>query len=560
MEAVKVANLKKHFHQGKLTALDGLSAHFPKGKLTGIVGPDGAGKTTLLRLISGLMLPDEGSIELQGKDLELYKGNIYDFLSYLPQELGIYEDLTVRRNMKLYAALQSVPQDSPVLQKLLKFSGLEPFLERLAGNLSGGMKQKLGLACVLLKSPQILLLDGPTVGIDPLAQQDLWSMFLDLKKEGVTIGLATSYLEEAERCDHVLLLNEGKLLFSGPPSLATKSMEGRVFHIQGLGIAKRKELESLLEQEIISDATILGDDVRITLQHPQKKISAEELHLENSLTIIPVAPRFEDVFVNYLGGVKKRPTLHYSKTEAKGYVVEAIGLSKTFGEFKAVENVNFALNRGEIFGLLGPNGAGKSTTFKMLCGLLKPSEGEATVCGFSLRNAPREARRKFGYMAQKFSLYENMSVLQNLRFFAGAYQVPSQDDVINEMLNIFELAPYRKILANDLPFGYKQRLALCCSLMHQPEVIFLDEPTSGIDPLTRREFWHQINALSDKGVTTLVTTHLMEEAEFCDRIGIIFKGRLKLIDTPANLKAKARTIENPHPTLQDAFIQFCRED
>ena len=274
---------------------------------------------------------------------------------------------------------------------------------------------------------------------------------------------------------------------------------------------------------------------------------------------MPVPPRFEDAFIDILGGgpggFSPFAELIPEFPKEDKPIVEAIELTKKFGDFTAVDKVSFSVKRGEIFGLLGPNGAGKSTTFKMLCGLLKQTEGRAQVAGFSLKEQSSIARSHIGYMAQKFSLYNDMTVLQNLRFFYGIYP-HNGNHMVEQMIKIFGLEPYLNSPAGELPLGFKQRLALTCSIMHRPEVLFLDEPTSGVDPITRREFWNHINAMVAKGMAIVITTHFMDEAEYCDRIGLINEGKLIMVGTPDELKDKVRSKELPNPTLQDAFIEL----
>lgn len=563
MSAITIDKLTKSFLNGKVTALSGVTASFEKTAINGIVGPDGAGKTTLLRHLAALMRPVSGTCTVLGYDIDKEAEKVHRIIGYLPQKFGLYEELTVAQNLRLYEQLQSATTEDVLLKKLLDFSGLRDFQSRPAGKLSGGMKQKLGLICALLRRPQVLLLDEPTVGVDPVSQIELWKMILNLKEEGVTLVISTSYLEEAEKCDRVVLLNEGKVLFSGPPKELTETMRGRTFHIVGAGMKKRNLLESLVGKEGIIDATIEGDSVRVVTAKATILPPESHLPLGTGAECVSVEPRFEDAFVDLLGGNKVRPSLPYKKKnqmlDASTSIVEAQTLTKKFGTFTAVDNISFSLKRGEIFGLLGPNGAGKSTTFKMLCGLLTPTEGKALVAGMSLEEAPRQTRSSIGYMAQKFSLYEDISVMQNLSFFSGVYPVEERAKTIEQMIQVFDLKTYLSTLAKDLSLGFKQRLALSCALMHQPQVLFLDEPTSGVDPLTRREFWHQINHLSECGVTVLVTTHLMEEAEFCDRIAFIFQGKLQIVDTPEVIKKTAATAENPHPTLRDAFLAICSE-
>ncbi len=559
-EGILLEGLSKIFPGQKQPALDCLDLRFPAGKRIGIVGPDGAGKTTLLRLLSGLLLPSSGKITIFGLDALKKVKDIHEFIGYMPQKFGLYEDLTVYENLSLYSDLQGIPKEEKetTFARLLAFSSLEPFRKRLARDLSGGMKQKLGLSCSLMKKPRLLLLDEATVGVDPLSRRELWKMVSDLLVEKVTIFWSTSYLDEAEACDEVLLLHEGKILFYGEPKELTKRAEGRVFLAKSLKGKKRELFSTLSIESDVVDVTVQSSSLRLVLKEGKSVVGNLAEQAGGFLEEIP--PRFEDVFISLLKEknmqsfpcLKAEKKVHLEKT----CVIEARDLCKSFGSFNAVRNVTFQVKPGEIFGLLGPNGAGKSTTFKMLCGLLHSSSGGAYVSGVSLEKSASEARGKVGYMAQKFSLYGNMTVKQNLHFFAGIYPIPPvrKEVVVSEMVEVFGLTPYLNQITSDLPLGFKQRLALSCAIMHQPDVLFLDEPTAGVDPLTRREFWGHINTLVESGMTIMVTTHFMDEAEYCDRIGLILDGKLMNLGTPEDLKNLARSEALPAPTLEDAFI------
>lgn len=553
---------------GNRTALDGLTARIAGGRITGLVGPDGAGKTTLLRLFCALLAPTAGRISVCGHDTAEDADAIHERVGYMPQRFGLYEDLTVMENLNLYAELRSVPRRERAdrYAELLAFTGLEPFTGRLAGRLSGGMKQKLGLACTLLSRPPVLLLDEPGVGVDPLARRELWRMVRGLLVGGRIVVWSTAYLDEAEACDTVLLLNEGKLLYDGTPKDLAKRVEGRVFLLGGAGGRRRKLIAPLMERKSTLDAVIQGSSVRVLTSDDGTELrenldaiacEAEVLADPSSrLALRPAPPRFEDSFMQLLGGARRGSDAVAAFFEEKGtgrVSVEARHLTKRFGSFTAVDDVSFSIERGEIFGLLGPNGAGKSTTFKMMCGLLTPTEGECAVSGLDLRTAPGAARARLGYMAQKFSLYGDLTVLQNLRFFSGIYGLRG-DTALERVVDTFGLAPYLSSRAGSLPLGFKQRLAMGCAVMHGPDVLFLDEPTSGVDPVTRREFWTCINSFALKGVTVMVTTHFMDEAEYCDRIALVYRGRTIASGPPDALKASVRTEACPDPTLEEAFI------
>jgi len=577
---IELQDVVKRFAAGKrpVTALDRLSARIGAGRITGLVGPDGAGKTTLMRLVAGLLRPDSGTITVLGHDSVRAAPEIQAAVGYMPQRFGLYEDLSVAENLALYADLHGLSRSARAARfdELTHFTGLRPFSARLAGQLSGGMKQKLGLACTLVHPPALLLLDEPSVGVDPVSRRELWAIVRSLTEDGITVLWSTAYLDEAERCDDVLLLKEGRLLGAGEPKTFSARVEGRTFVVRTDGADKRAVLQGVAGLDKVTDAIIKGADVRVLVagDAPADYLARrlpETGHKD--VRVEPAAPVFEDAFIALLRDKAEGAAMKDAPVDppaappsrngigtpaASGPVIAVEKLVRRFGKFTAVDGIDFTVTRGEIFGLLGPNGAGKSTTFKMLCGLLPPSEGKAQVLGIDLRHASAVARGRIGYMAQKFSLYGNMSVMQNLRFFARAYGLTgaARRRMIETELADFALAPYADAVSDTLPLGYKQRLALACAIMHGPGVLFLDEPTSGVDPLVRRDFWTRINAMAAAGVTVLVTTHFMEEAEYCDRIGIIYRGRLVASGTPDRLKADHSTPECPQPTLEDAFIDL----
>lgn len=557
---VRIADVVKRFGDAP-PALDHIAGEILGGRITGLVGPDGAGKTTLIRLMTGLMVPDEGKVEVLGFDTVANAADIQAAIGYMPQRFGLYEDLSVQENLNLYADLRGLPlgERAATFDELLEFTDLKRFTTRLAGKLSGGMKQKLGLACALLRKPRLLLLDEPGVGVDPISRRDLWKMVENLTKEGIGVVWSTAYLDEAEACDSVLLLNEGKLLFTGSPAELTARVAERVFKVSGITHGRRQKLASYLDDDDVVDGVIQGEAIRLVMK-PGTKPPSPGGHSSAS-GVATTTPRFEDAFIDMLGGgpggrSKLAETQTPFPTDGERPVIEARGLTKRFGDFTAADAITFDIPRGQIFGLLGPNGAGKSTTFKMLCGLLKPTAGEGRVAGFDLRRDAAEARNRLGYMAQKFSLYGDLSVGQNLSFFAGVYGLAGarKRERIQLMTEIFGFARLLDMSAKDLPLGLKQRLALACAVLHEPEALFLDEPTSGVDPITRREFWTHINGLVEKGVTVLVTTHFMDEAEYCDRISLIYRGRSIALGSPDELKAQVASPELPDPTMEDAFI------
>jgi ABC-2 type transport system ATP-binding protein len=568
--AIRLEAVRRSFRSGKrvVKAIDGITASAARGAVTGLIGPDGAGKTTLMRLVAGLLRGDSGQIEVLGIDVARDPLAVQARIGYMPQHFGLYEDLSVRENLDLYADLQGVPpiERKEIYDRLLHMTGLGPFTGRMAGRLSGGMKQKLGLACTLVHPPELLMLDEPTVGVDPVSRRELWQIIDHLTRTAhMTVLYSTAYLDEAERCNAVLLIHDGRLLGSGPPGAFTAEMAGRTFFAKA-ELGRRRLQQRLTQAPGIIDAVIQGGQVRVVTGAAAPPDLAKLVADAPDLTLTATPPRFEDSFVARLrervavtaprAPLEPSPAAPPARTIAEDVIVVQ-HITRRFGDFVAVNDVSFTVARGRIFGLLGANGAGKSTTFRMLCGLLPPSEGTLQVDGFDLRKAAAPARARIGYMAQRFSLYGDLSVWQNLRFFSSAYRLsgPRQRARIDWAESEFNLGPMLDATARDLPLGFKQRLALACALMHEPDILFLDEPTSGVDPMARREFWWRINALAERGVTVLVTTHFMEEAEYCDRLVIMARGRVLAAGDPETIKAAARTPERPDPTMEDAFIE-----
>jgi ABC-2 type transport system ATP-binding protein len=538
-----------------IRALDGVSVAVAACELTALVGPDGAGKTTLMRLIAGLLVADSGTLSVLGIDPAADPQGVQDRIAYMPQKFGLYEDLTVQENLDLYADLHGVRPDERAVRypQLMQMTNLGAFTGRLAGRLSGGMKQKLGLACTLVRSPELLLLDEPTVGVDPLSRRELWQIVHDLvHAEGLTVLVTTAYLDEAERAGRVIVLNRGQVLAQGTPADITRLAEHRTFVADPAGESPRSLQARLLDAPEVIDAVPDGGRVRWVVErdtHPVPNSTA-------------VAPRFEDGFMVLLRQTGAREALARIELERPlaarngEVVVRVADLSKRFGAFTAVDHVGFEVHRGEIFGLLGPNGAGKTTTFRMLCGLLAPSGGTLEIVGVDVRRASAAARQRLGYVAQKFSLYGQLTVAENLDFFAAAYGLRGERRRarIDWALRQFELSGFAQLASAELAGGYKQRLAMSAALLHEPEILFLDEPTSGADPLARRAFWRRITALSDQGVTVIVTTHFMQEAEYCDHVAIMDAGRVLARGAPGEIRSLARPAEGREPTMEDAFI------
>lgn len=547
----------------QIQALDAVSLSLSAGVVTGLIGPDGAGKTTLMRLAAGLLLPDAGQLRVLGFDVGREPLAVQSRIGYMPQRFGLYEDLSVRENLDLYADLQGVPKPERAERygQLMDMTGLGDFLGRLAGRLSGGMKQKLGLACTLVEPPRLLLLDEPTVGVDPVSRRELWSIVYRLvEEEGMSVLLSTAYLDEAERCAQVILLHQGRLVDQGPPRRFSEPLRGRTFSVSVAPPSRRGLQARLSRHPGVLDAVLQGDGIRVVLE---KDVARDALGELGASDWQAVEPRFEDGFVALLSTGQARgelPQVH-SRSGFAGEAIEAEALTRRFGDFVAVKRSSFAVGSGEVFGLLGANGAGKTTTFRMLCGLLPVSGGRVRVAGVDLRHAAAKARARIGYMSQKFSLYANLSVRQNLNFFARAYGLRGRaaGERIGWALRSFELEAFETTESGTLPLGYKQRLAMAAALMHEPDILFLDEPTSGVDPLARREFWDRINVLAEGGVTVLVTTHFMEEAEYCDRLAIMSAGEILALGTPAEIKARAASAEHPHPAMEDAFIALIQQ-
>jgi ABC-2 type transport system ATP-binding protein len=547
---------------GKVEALHGVTLKLKSGTLTALVGPDGAGKTTFIRLVTGLMSPDSGELTVLGEKLPGGAAEVQTRIGYMPQKFGLYEDMSVEENLNLYADLHGVPGEERKARydELLSMTALAPFTKRLAGRLSGGMKQKLGLACTLVHPPELLVLDEPTVGVDPLSRRELWEIIARLVAgRGLTVLMSTAYMDEAEKCDQVIVLRNGGIVAQGVPRDIANEATGRSWIIRTTGNMRARDLQAkLIDRPDVTDAVPEGGSVRVVMAEG----AAPKFEVVPRENASPVSPRLEDGFMAILHKNEKKPAPENFSLERKfdtsnrDIVIRVNDLVRMFGDFAAVDHVNFEVRRGEVFGLLGPNGAGKTTTFRMLCGLLPASEGHLEVAGMNLRVARADARQKLGYVAQKFSLYGDLSVMENLEFFARAYGLHGDRKTrrIAWAAEHFELGPKLEVPARQLPGGFKQRLAMAAALLHEPDILFLDEPTSGADPLARREFWRRITALSEQGVTAVVTTHFMEEAEYCDHIVIQDAGRVLARGTPAEVRRLAKPAEGRAPTMEDAFI------
>lgn len=552
--------------------LSGITARFAASRLVALVGADGAGKTTLMRIAAGILPPSAGHVLVFGEELYGKKlAHLQKQCGYMPQKFGLYEDLSVAENFKLYADLfgLSEEQRKERTKELLEMTALTAFTERPAGKLSGGMKQKLGLACALLNRPRILLLDEPTVGVDPLSRRDLWRILRENAAErDMLIVVATTYMDEAALCDDVIILEEGHMRVTGTPESIARHAQGCTFFAE----QEKKELPvRLLQDRLIADTEHLLDAVpeaagvrlltngtsdaqKLQALYPGVRFAERPSTLEDGYLVLR-----KEFLGDWRLEAEKSLSLFESSAIADSdpavtgnsdSVIHAKGLVRRFGSFVAVDKTDFDVARGEIFGLLGPNGAGKTTTFKMLCGLLEVSEGELCVAGIDVRHAREKARELLGYMSQKFSLYPGLSVLENLTFFAGAYGLTGSrgKQRIAQVLQAFGLETFASRAAGSLPGGYKQRLSMATALLHRPQILFLDEPTSGADIPTRRRFWRWVTALARNGTTVVVTTHFMEEALYCDRILIQDAGKSLILGTPEAVRSGCAT-------MNEAFIR-----
>lgn len=477
--AVTVNEVFKRY--GSMEALQGVSLAVMPGELFGLIGPDGAGKTSLFRILATLLLPDSGTAAVCGLDtVKDYKA-IRKRMGYMPGRFSLYQDLTVEENLNFFATLFHVTleENYDLIRDI--YRQIEPFRKRRAGALSGGMKQKLALSCALIHKPDVLLLDEPTTGVDPVSRKEFWGMLHRLGEQGITIIASTPIIDEARQCDRIAFVNEGR--------------------IQGIDTPER------------------------------------------------VLERFAEILCP--------PGLQHDKAENRSRpVIEAEGLTKRFGRFTAVDHISFHVRQGEIFGFLGANGAGKTTAMRMLTGLSRPTGGKARVAGFDVGIQPEEVKKNIGYMSQKFSLYEDLKVWENIRLFAGIYGVPREEIAprTDELLLRLGLEKERDALVKSLPLGWKQKLAFSVSIFHRPKIVFLDEPTGGVDPAARRQFWELIYQAADRGITVFVTTHFMDEAEYCDRISIMVDGVICALDTPQGLKRRFSAA-----TMDDVFQQLARQ-
>ena len=541
--AIHVRGLVRRY--GAVEAVSGIDLDVRAGEIFGLIGPDGAGKTSTFQILGGVMEASDGVAEMLGQPARQARAHV----GYLTQAFSLYPDLSVAENLRYVGELRRVsrPDIDARGRRYLSMFGMERFRDRLAGRLSGGMKQKLALACALVAEPRVLLLDEPTTGVDPVSRREFWDALAALSSEGMTILLATPYLDEAERCQRVAFMHRGRLHRVGTPAELRAGLGLQRLEVHA-GDLRRAELV-LLGREGLADVQRFGDrldvlvpDVREGERTVRETLRAESIEPQE---IRPAAPTLENTFVAVLRdleGDRRVPTFPGGSIAAPTGDDVAIGardLRKRFGEFEAVRGLDLEVRYGEVYGLLGANGAGKTTTIKMLCGLLEPTAGEVRLAGEVGALRSEAVRQQVGYMSQKFSLYDDLTIAENLKFFAGVYQVPPERRAarIAWVLDFAGLAGRGSELVGRLPGGWKQRVAFGAATMHEPRVLFLDEPTSGVDPIARRAFWAAINELADRGTAILVTTHYLEEAEQCNRLGFMVAGELVASGTPSGVKA-----------------------
>ncbi len=548
--ALRVKDLWKRY--GTVEAVRGITFDVAKGEIFGLIGPDGAGKTSTFQILAGVMEASSGTADVFGGHARTMRSQT----GYLTQEFSLYPDLSVAENIRYTGDLRRVPPDEIAKRgnQYLQMFDMDRFSDRLAGKLSGGMKQKLALVCALVPQPQILLLDEPTTGVDPVSRREFWATLTHLAADGLTIVVATPYLDEAERCNRIALIHQGKIQQMGTPAELTGSLNAKRLELRTPDLGKAEAALSVLtgtDKDFI-DIQRFGDHVDLLVSDAEKAIPVlKEKMNAFGLPIDEVRidqPTLENVFVTRLRGLGQEihgdpfPVRHDHGDLRGKIAMGATNLTKQFGAFTAVKNVNLKIQYGEVYGLLGANGAGKTTTIKMLCGLLDPSSGKMELAGETSNLRSQHIRQGIGYMSQKFSLYDDMTILENLKFFAGVYGVPDaeRDEKIKWVLSFSGLEGKEDQITGSLPGGWKQRVAFGAAILHEPSILFLDEPTSGVDPLARRAFWTMINRLADAGAAILVTTHYLEEAEQCNRLGMMVAGELVAEGMPSGIKKQQK--------------------
>lgn len=545
--AILVARLVKQY--GPIEAVRGIDLEIGRGEIFGLIGPDGAGKTSTFQILAGVMEASSGRAEVFGRPAREARAQT----GYLTQTFSLYPDLTVMENIRYIGDLRRIAPSEIAERghRYLQMFDMDRFTGRMAGKLSGGMKQKLALACALVPQPRVLLLDEPTTGVDPVSRREFWAALAHLAADGLTILIATPYLDEAERCHRVALMHEGVIHDIGTPAEVRSGLKARRLELRTPDLSKAEAILTELSgpDRPILDVQRFGDRLDVLAPSPGQ---AEEI-LEQSLQAAGLPepevreddPTLENVFVARLRALGQAvpaqpfPGRHPHRALRGQIAIGANNLTRRFGDFTAVNRLNIQVRYGEIYGLLGANGAGKTTAIKMLCGLLDPTEGDAQLAGGrELRSSA--VRQRVGYMSQKFSLYEDLSIRDNLAFFAGVYGVPEQEreQKMRWVLAFSGLEGKERQITASLPGGWKQRVAFGAAIMHEPAVLFLDEPTSGVDPLARRGFWSMINRLADAGAAILVTTHYLEESEQCNRLGLMVAGELVAEGSPSEIKQR----------------------
>ncbi|MGA1983145.1 MAG: ATP-binding cassette domain-containing protein [Acidobacteriaceae bacterium] len=546
--AIEVRGLTKRY--GALEAVRGIDFGVHEREIFGLIGPDGAGKTSTFQILAGVMEATTGAANIFGRPAREMRSQT----GYLTQTFSLYPDLTVKENIRYCGDLRRIPPQEIVDRgnRYLRMFDMDRFGDRLAGKLSGGMRQKLSLICALVPQPRVLLLDEPTTGVDPVSRREFWDVLAHLSADGLTILVATPYLDEAERCHRIAFMHQGRFLELGTPkelcaSLGAKRIELRTADLRKTGTILSHLTGSHLD---ILDVQRFGDRLDLLVHDPEEMQPAVRKGLEGAGIALDEMrvddPTLENVFVAKLralgqgAATAEFPTQHDHSSLRGQIAIGATSLTKQFGDFTAVHKVSLQIRNGEVYGLLGANGAGKTTTIRMLCGLLEPTSGTMELAGAGGNLRSESVRERIGYMSQKFSLYDDLTIRQNLDFFAGVYGVPQQEreEKIRWVLSFSGLEGRQSQITGSLPGGWKQRVAFGAAIMHEPDILFLDEPTSGVDPLARRAFWTMINRLADSGAAILVTTHYLEEAEQCNRLGMMVAGELVAEGTPTGIKAQ----------------------
>jgi ABC-2 type transport system ATP-binding protein len=542
-------------------AVDALDLEIRRGEVFGLIGPDGAGKSSLMKAAAGVLSFDAGTLEVFGVSLDSERAceQVKGRLGLMPQGLGqnLYADLSIEENIDFFGQLRLVPKVELEQRKneLLAATRLDAFRDRPMKQLSGGMKQKLGLVCTLIHAPDLIILDEPTTGVDPVSRRDFWAILARLlQSRGITALVSTAYMDEASRFDRIGLMFGGKLLAADTPEAIGRLAPGSLVNAPLDSASAMATLGRL--RQTFAQADVLGTTLHVFVDDADAEQAVQQV--SDAAPELPrqdlrgKAPTLEDTFIALLrkrGLVQLQRTSEGSvlgnsgtaaATHNSAAAIEARSLTRIFGDFHAAEAVSFSVPQGEIFGLLGANGAGKSTVIKMLTGILRPTRGEGWVAGADMRDAGFEIKERIGYMSQAFSLYLDLTVSENIRLYAGIYGLDKTATAqrLSWVLDMADLLNQRDARAASLPMGQRQRLALGCALVHRPRVLFLDEPTSGVDPIGRRSFWEMLYRLSrEERVAILVTTHYMSEAEHCDHLALMYAGRVVADDSPAGMKA-----------------------